>query len=86
MGRGNSSVVRKTVNGNEGDVRLNHSGAGSTSVASAWRDRLSFAEDTLRCWRVTRSSTEGKGALLPGCGKPGILGTVLSSDKRNIKR
>ena len=86
MGRGDSSVARRTVKGNEGVVKLNHSGAGSTIVALAWSDRLSFVEDTLRFWRVTRSPTEGKGMLLPGCGKPGILGTILSSDRRNVKR
>lgn len=59
-------VGSEMTNGNEGAVRSNPGGAGSTSVARACMVTLSDSVEILKDWRVISSDSDGKGTLCPG--------------------
>jgi hypothetical protein len=65
----------ETMNGSKGIDRLNEGGAGFTTDAVACKTIESDFEKMLKDFKVMRSEAEGKGALCPGCGKPGNDGT-----------
>lgn len=68
------------MNGRVGEVKLKDSGAGSTTDARAYNDRVSGWEVTPNVSSVIRSDTEGNGVLGPGGGNPGNGGTSANSE------
>jgi hypothetical protein len=74
---GMGEVGKDTMNGIDGDVALNVSGAGSMIVAQANNEMLFGEEETPNDCTVMSSDTSGKGASRPGVGKPGIGGTEV---------
>ena len=77
----------QTRNGIEGMVMFTMFGNGFRMLACACRFILCSSVVTLKDSSVTRSANSGKGAFLPGWGKPGRSGTInICVSEANIRQ
>lgn len=72
-------VGNEMMNGREGAVMsrgIRDSGIGLTTVACPSKERAPPVVEIANDSRVTSPAMSGKGTCFPGCGNPGIAGTI----------